>query len=128
MLKPSHFLLSSDFWWHPKKQKAVMSKLPMPSSEAGLSAANAADTHSTTPTASNMKSFDQLNRPTKWAGAALALVATMALIMPTQAATLFEQVATLHEHLCTRFCGHHCHHHGHEWCGGYEHFWCPGHH
>lgn len=109
-------------------RKVAMNRLPLPSSEAGLSAANAADTLSTILTAYYMKSFNQLNRPTKWAGAALALVATMALIMPTQAATLFEQVATLHEHLCTRFCGHHCHHHGHVWCGGYEDFWCPGHH
>lgn len=32
-------------------------------------------------------------------------------------------------HICgTRFCGHHCHHHGHVWCDGHNHWYCPGHH
>lgn len=32
------------------------------------------------------------------------------------------------DHICgSRFCGHHCHHHGHVWCDGYSHWYCPGH-
>jgi hypothetical protein len=32
------------------------------------------------------------------------------------------------DHVCgTRFCGHHCHHHGHVWCDGHSHWYCPGH-
>jgi hypothetical protein len=76
-----------------------------------------------------MKSSNKLNRPVTWAGAALALVTIIAFAMPAQAVSLLEQAtSTLRDHLCTRFCGHHCHHHGHVWCGGHEDFWCPGHH
>ncbi|WP_147263653.1 hypothetical protein [Roseimicrobium gellanilyticum] len=33
------------------------------------------------------------------------------------------------DHICgTRFCGQHCHHHGHVWCDGHAHWYCPGHH
>ena len=75
-----------------------------------------------------MNSSSKLNRPATWAGAALALAAIIAFAMPTQAAVLFGQAtATLRDHLCERFCGHHHHHHGHVWCGGQEDFWCPGH-
>jgi hypothetical protein len=59
----------------------------------------------------------------------LALALLVAFTPTTQAAVVgFSKKATASlMHLCTRFCGCHHRHCGHEWCNGYQHFWCPGH-
>lgn len=59
----------------------------------------------------------------------LVLTLLVAFTPSTQAAVVgvTKQAASSLMHLCTRFCGSHRHHHGHEWCGGYQHYWCPGH-
>jgi hypothetical protein len=59
----------------------------------------------------------------------LALTLLVALTPTARAAVVdgAKGVTASLMHLCTRFCGCHHRHCGHEWCSGRQHYWCPGH-
>jgi hypothetical protein len=51
----------------------------------------------------------------------------LTLILPASALTAVVLFAAAVSHTENRFCGSHCHHHGHYWsCGGYT-YYCCGH-